>query len=135
MEARPVAERCSYSYAKSALRPPVSRTFRLLQDTSRNICRRASRQSRTVHSRVRRSRVCEESRCYLVATTTLEVGIDIGDVDVVAIVGAPPAHLRFCSALGVPVGVAVTCAFFLSSAPRSRATHSPACWMRLPWHA
>ena len=26
----------------------------------------------------------------LVATTTLEVGIDIGDVDVVAVVGAPP---------------------------------------------
>jgi ATP-dependent Lhr-like helicase len=26
----------------------------------------------------------------LVATTTLEVGIDIGDVDVVAVIGAPP---------------------------------------------
>ena len=36
----------------------------------------------------------------LVATTTLEVGIDIGDVDVVALVGCPPATSALLQRVG-----------------------------------
>ena len=47
----------------------------------------------------------ETTRWMCVATTTLEVGIDVGDVDAVLLLEPPGVLHRYCSALGGPTGV------------------------------
>src|SRR5207249_1395600 len=52
------------------------------------------------HRQETERRFADESRAVCVATSTLELGIDIGDIDTTVLYGAPPSHESFLQRIG-----------------------------------
>ena len=71
-----------------------------------------------------------ERDAVLVATTTLEVGVDIGDVDLVVLVGAPPVRAPYCSASVEAAGASAARGYSLWPALRSSKPRWQACCSR-----